>query len=68
MKKPMKTGLDGRKRDEDGQIRKKNGNTLVRTLGEEYGPDFAKGYRADTKLSTILKKEGVESLCELLKK
>jgi hypothetical protein len=47
MKKPMKTGLDGRKRDEDGQIRKKNGNTLVRTLREEYGPDKLESLQAD---------------------
>ena len=34
----------------------------------QYGFDFAKGYRADAELGTVLKKEGVETLDELLKK
>lgn len=33
------TGLDGRKRDENGEIRQKNGNTLVGTLRKTYGDD-----------------------------
>ncbi len=60
-------GLDGRQRDQDGTIRAKRGDTLVRTLRAEYGDSFAKGYRGDTKLGTLLKKEGVESLDQLLK-
>jgi hypothetical protein len=63
MKQP---GLDKRHRDKDGEIRKKNRNTLVRTLRKEYGEDFAKGYRADTQLGTVLKKEGADTLHELL--
>ena len=56
MKQP---GLDKRHRDKDGEItRKKNSNTLVGTLRKEYGEDFAKGYRADAKLGTVLKREG----------
>lgn len=62
------TGLDGRMRDQDGEIRRKRSDTLVRTLRREYGEDFAQGYRADTKLGTVLKREGVESLDQLLKK
>jgi len=61
-------GLDDRQRDQDGQIRKKRGDTLVRTLREEYGDSFAKGYRADARLDTVLEREGVESLDQLLKK
>lgn len=38
-------GLDGRQRDQNppkaGEIRAKRGDTLVRTLREEYGPGFA---------------------------
>ena len=64
MKQP---GLDGRHRDQSGEIRRKNSNTLVRTLRKEYGDDFAKGYRSDAQLGTVLKKEGVESLHDLLK-
>ena len=59
-------GLDGRQRDEDGQIREKRGDTKVGTLRKEYGDDFAKGYRSDTKLKTVRENEG-KSLSELVK-
>jgi hypothetical protein len=65
MKQP---GLDGRHRDQDGEIRRKRSDTLVRTLREEYGSGFAKGYRADAELGTVLKKENANSLHELLNK
>ncbi len=65
MKQP---GLDGRHRDRDGEIRHKNSNTLIKTLRETHGPDFAKGYRSDAKLGTVLEKEGLKSLSELVKK
>jgi len=65
MKQP---GLDGRHRDRDGEIHRKRSDTLVRTLREEYGPEFAKGYRSDARLGTVLEKEGVSSLSEFLKK
>lgn len=68
MAKRFPRGLDGRMRDHDGEIRKKRGDTLVGTLRKEYGPSFASGYRADAKLQTVLKKEGVPSLDQLLKK
>ena len=61
-------GLDGRQRDQNGQIRKKRSDTKVGTLRAEYGDNFAAGYRADTKLGTVLKKEGVDTLDQLLKK
>lgn len=67
-KRHYPTGLDGRMRDADGEIRKKRSDTLVRTLREEYGDDFAKGYRSDAKLGTVLEREGFETLDELLKK
>ena len=60
-------GLDGRHRDKDGTIEMKRGDTLVRTLRKEYGPEFAPGYRSDAKLETVKKQEGVDSLDELLK-
>jgi hypothetical protein len=65
MKQP---GLDNRHRDQDGQIRQKNGNTRVDTLRETYGDDFAKGRRGDMHLNTLLEREGVDSLSQLLKK
>jgi hypothetical protein len=61
-------GLDNRMRDRDGEIRKKRSDTLIGTLREEYGPNFAKGYRANAKLGAVLKKEGLETLDQLLKK
>ena len=61
-------GLDNRNRDEDGEIRKKRSDTLVRTLRGEYGDEFLRGYRSDGKLGTVLAQEGVDSLSELLKK
>lgn len=61
-------GLDNRMRDQDGEIRKKRSDTKVETLRETYGQDFAKGYRSDAKLGTVLQKEGLETLDQLLKK
>jgi hypothetical protein len=61
-------GLDGRQRDLDGEIRKKRSDTKVETLRREYGDSFARGYRANATLGTVLKKEGVETLDRLLKK
>jgi len=67
-KKHFPVGLDHRMRDHDGEIRKKRSDTKVETLRDTYGPDFAKGYRADAKLGTVLKKEGADTLDQLLKK
>jgi hypothetical protein len=61
-------GLDGRYRDDDGQIRKKNGDTLVGTLRETYGDGFAPGTRSDARLSTLLERSGCASLSEHLRR
>jgi hypothetical protein len=66
-KKVPQPGLDGRHRDLDGQTSRKHGNTLVRTLREIYGPDFAAGCRANMRLSTLLQRTGAESLSQYLK-
>jgi hypothetical protein len=63
-----KNGLDGRHRDVTGEIRHKNGTTLVGTLRETYGEKFAEGVRSDMKLDTLLQREGVPTLRQLLKK
>ncbi|MBF0849796.1 hypothetical protein HKD27_02510 [Gluconobacter sp. R75690] len=60
-------GLDGRHRDENGEIRRKNGNTLIETLRETYGPSFAPGYKGTDTLEYLLAKEGKSSLSEYLK-
>jgi|SRR5271155_1944947 len=65
---PKHPGLDGRSRNEDGEIRKKRSDTLVRTLRDEYGEDFAEGYRSDAKLGTVLERERLDDLSQLLKK
>jgi hypothetical protein len=58
-------GLDNRCRDNDGTIREKRGDTLVRTLRETYGQDFARGVRSDAKLETVRERTG-KSLTELV--
>lgn len=68
MVKHFPKGLDGRMRDQDGEIREKRSDTLVKTLRKEYGDEFAKGYRSDALLGTVLKQEGVQTLDQLLKK
>jgi len=67
-KRNCDTGLDNRCRDNDGEIRHKRSDTLVGTLREDYGSNFAKGYRGDAQLDTVLKGENAETLSELLKR
>ena len=62
------TGLDGRCRDADGEIRRKRGDTLVGTLRQEYGEHFASGFRRDMKLENLLEREDASSLSELLRR
>ena len=61
-------GLDDRHRDANGEIRRKNGNTRVDSLRQTYGEDFAKDFRGDMKLETLLERTGANSLSEYLKK
>lgn len=62
------SGLDGRQRDLNGEIRQKNGSTRIDTLRETYGDDFAKGHRGDMKLDTLLESSGARTLSEYLKR
>lgn len=64
----MSTGLDGRSRDTDGEIRHKRGDTLVGTLRETYGEGFAPGYRSDTRLDTLLDRERCATLDQYINK
>jgi hypothetical protein len=59
--------FNGRHRDENGEGSRKHGNTEVGTLRDTYGDDFAKGYRTDAHLSTVLKDAGASSLSEYLR-
>lgn len=67
MKKRCDEGLDGRCRDLDGEIRRKRGDTLIGTLRQTYGEDFAPGVRSDMRLDTLLDRTSAESLNELLR-
>jgi hypothetical protein len=60
-------GLDGRQRDRAGGIRRKRGDTKVKTLRLEYGEHFLPEFRGNTRLDAVLKKKGVESLHQLLR-
>jgi hypothetical protein len=64
--KQSDTGLDGRCRDNDGEICQKRGDTLVGTLRKTYGPEFAQGVRSDTRLDTLRKRAGGESLTKIV--
>lgn len=59
-------GLDGRHRDADGEISKKHGNTLIMTLRETYGKDFASGFAGMTRLRDVLKHLDEPSLSKLI--
>jgi len=59
-------GLDDRCRDINGRIRQKRSDTLVGTLRDEYGPDFAPGFRSDAQLGTVREETGM-SLSELVR-
>ena len=61
-------GLDQRHRDANGEISRKHGNTMVGTLRQTYGTDFAAGRRSDMKLSTLLDQSGAPSLRQYLKR
>jgi hypothetical protein len=60
-------GLDNRHRDKNGEISRKHGNTLVRTLRKIYGSGFAPGCRDEEKLSDVLHKCDATSLGQLHK-
>lgn len=67
-RKRCNEGLDDRCRDQNGHIRAKNGSTLVRTLRETYGQNFASGVRSDMKLDTLLERTGARSLSDLVRR
>lgn len=60
-------GMRGdRSRNETGELRQKRGDTHVGTIEQRYGRNF--DVRSDMRLDTLLKREGAESLSDLLKK
>ena len=61
------TGLDHRYHNKDGEISKKHGNTLIRTLRETYGPDFARAESDNAKLGDVLHRLDELSLVSLVR-
>lgn len=59
-------GLDQRHRDKNGEIGRKHGNTLVRTLRRIYGQHFAAGQPDSAKLSDVLHTLDERSLSALV--
>lgn len=68
MSKHCHPGLDDRCRDNNGEIRRKNGSTRVETLRQTYGENFAPGVRGDMKLENLLERTGADSLREFLRR
>lgn len=60
-------GLDGRHRDRNGEISRKHGNTLISTLRQTYGRDFAPNEPGNAKLSDVLHQLDEPSLSRLVK-
>ncbi len=60
-------GMKGeRARTKEGPLREKRGDTLVKTIEDQYHVDF--GVRGDMHLDTLLEREGAKSLSDLLDK
>ena len=59
-------GLANRHRDADGEISRKHGNTLIRSLRIAYGKDFAPGCSDDQTLGEVLQKLDEPSLTKLV--
>lgn len=58
--------IDNRHRDKNGEISKKHGNTLLRTLRKIYGTTFAAGQPETAKLSEVLEHLNETSLSQLV--
>jgi hypothetical protein len=59
--------IDDRHRDNNGEISRKHGDTLIRTLRRTYGPPFAKDCADDEKLSDVLHKLDDPSMTHLIR-
>ncbi len=59
--------IDTRHRDKNGEISRKHGNTLIRTLRKNYGRGFASGCADEAKLSDVLAKLDETSLSHLVR-
>lgn len=58
-------GMKGQRgRNDDGQLRKKRGDTNIGTIENTYNRDF--NVRSDMKLENYLEKQGINSLNDLI--
>jgi hypothetical protein len=62
MKEP---GRDARHRDNNGEINREHGNTIVRRLRKIYGSGLTPGFNDSDRLSTVLHKLDKSSLSQL---
>jgi hypothetical protein len=59
------SGMRGdRSRDEDGELRRKRDDTLLRSLEKEYDVDF--GRRGDMQLGTLRKETGLDDVKDII--
>ncbi|OKO66898.1 hypothetical protein [Bradyrhizobium sp. AS23.2] len=58
--------IDDRHRDKNGEISKKHGNTLIRTLRKVYGNTFAAGHPETATLGEVLQHLNETSLGQLV--
>jgi len=56
-----------RHRDKNGEISRKHGNTLIRTLRKTYGPSLASGCDDNEKLEDVLHRFDEPSLSKLIR-
>ena len=65
MPKGDATGMRGnRSRNNDGRLRDKRDDTLIRTIEKQYKIDL--GVRGDMELGNYLEREGIKSLNDLI--
>ena len=64
---PNKTGLDGRRRGESGQIDHKQPSTKIKHLREHYGQHFAAGWDGERTLGELLRETNFSSLTQYVK-
>ena len=62
----MRNGLHRQRQDKNGHIEQRRGNTVVRTLREEFGQDFLIEWPDNARLSTV-REEADMSLTEMVR-
>jgi hypothetical protein len=63
----VEPAIVARHRDRNGEIGRKHGNTLIRTLRKTYGPGFASVCGDNEALGDVLRKLDEPSLSQLIR-